>query len=173
MTTSEHDDARRELRRRERILDLLRVLLSLLAVGLVVLGLFILRESSRSRGWQPVSGRVVSSSVSDFTGKDGAHSYRPMVVFAYSVGALRLMSNRISFRSLSTADRGAAETFVRKYPVGKTVQVYYDPQEPDRAVLEPAGNPWLPLLAGGACSFAAVGTGILRRRVEKRGTPRS
>ncbi len=168
MTTRRAGESDLALTRQLRILDLLRLLFSLLAIGLVVLGLFTLRESRRSRGWQATSGRVVSSNVNDFVAKDGTHSYRPMVVFAYSVGALRLMSNRISFRSLSTPDRAAAERYVQKYPAGKTVELYYDPQEPDRAVLEPAGNPWLPLLAGGVCSCAAVAARILRRRAERR-----
>ncbi len=167
MTPLRDGELERQARRR-RVLDALRLVFSAAAIGLVVLGLFTLRERSRSRGWERTPGRVVSSSVNDFVAKDGAHTYRPMVVFSYSVGALRLMSNRLSFRSLSTSNRGDVETLIARYPAGKHVQVYYDPQEPDRAVLERGGNPWLPLLAGGACSFAAVAVRILRGRAERR-----
>jgi hypothetical protein len=56
---------------------------------------------------------------------------------------------------------------VARYPVGKTIQVLYDPTDPEQSVLEPGSNPWVPIAAGGAFSMLAVGMRILRGRAEK------
>jgi hypothetical protein len=158
------DDARG----RVRTLNSLRVVFSVAGVGLIILGLFTMRETSRSRGWVKVDGRVVTSSVNEFRGKGGA-TYRPLVMYSYSVGPVRFMSNRIAFHPVSSGDRRAAATLAAGYPVGRTVQVFYDPQDPEQAVLDRGNNPWVPIVAGGAFSMLAVWMRILRGRIEKRG----
>ncbi len=77
------------------------------------------------------------------------------------------MSSRLAFHPLVTADRNEAARLAGKYPVGKPVQVLYDPTDPEQAVLEPGSNPWVPLIAGGVCSMLAVWMRILRGRAEK------
>jgi hypothetical protein len=150
-----------------RTLNYLRIVFSVLAVGLIILGLLTMRETSRSRGWAKVDGKVVASNVNQFTGRSG-RTYRPMVIYAYSIGPVRFMSSRIAFHPLASSSRSAATEFVERYPVGKTVQVFYDPQDPEQAVLEPGSNPWVPIIAGGAFSMLAVWMRILRGRIEKR-----
>lgn len=150
------------------VFNYFRIAFSVAAVGLVVLGLFALRESSRSRGWLKTNGTILSSSVVSFTPASGKTSYRPMIVFSYSVGSARFMSNHLAFRSTATARRSDAESVVADYPAGRIVTVFYDPQDPERAVLDRGGNPWLPLLSGGAFSVLAVWMRILGGRAEKR-----
>ena len=157
------DDARR----RVRWLDALRIIFSGAGVGLIIFGLFTMRETSRSRGWVSVDGRVITSSVTEYRGKGGT-TYRPFVMYSYAIGPVRFMSNRIAFHAVSSSDRRAAAMLAAGYPVGRTVRVFYDPQEPDQAVLDRGSNPWLPILAGGAFSMLAVWMRILRRRVERR-----
>jgi hypothetical protein len=91
-----------------------------------------------------------------------------MVVFSYAVGRVRFMSSRIAFHSLSSSNRSDAARFAATYPVGRTVQVFYDPQDPEQAVLEPGSNPWAPIVAGGMLAMLAVWMRVLRGRVEKR-----
>ncbi len=160
---------RRPSAQRTRILTLnvLRLVFSALAVGLIIFGLFTMRETSRSRGWVRAGGRVISSSVNEYAGK-GSTSYRPIVVYSYSVGAARYMSSRISFRPHGTTDRNEAARIAGRYGVGTSVDVFYDPQDPEQAVLERGVNPWLPLIAGGAFSMLAVGMRMLRARAERR-----
>ncbi len=156
------------IRRRVLVLNVLRLLFSALAVGLILFGLFTLRETSRSRGWAETTGRVISSGVNEYAGK-GSRSYRPIVVYAYSAGAVRYMSTRISSaHSQGTADRNAAARVAARYPVGASVPVFYDPQDPEQAVLQRGGSPWLPILAGGAFSMLAVGMRMLRARAERK-----
>ncbi len=162
MATDNSTPRRRTLGR----LDYLRVVFSVAAVVLIVFGLFTMREASRSRGWAWTDGRVVQSSVNEFTSK-GTTTFRPMVVYSYSVGPVRYMSSRIAFRSLASGTRADAAKVAASVPAGRPVRVFYDPQEPDRALLEPAGNPWPSIIAGGACSMLAVLMRILRARQDK------
>ncbi|MGE5358830.1 MAG: DUF3592 domain-containing protein [Bacteroidales bacterium] len=151
--------------RRTRHLNLARLLFSALALGLILAGLYTMRERSRSRGWVKTGGTVVSSTVSEFAGKSG-RTYRPMVMYAYSVGAARFMSNRITFGQVASSRRASAERFVSRYPAGRRVDVYYDPQDPERAVLEPAGNPWIWIVAGGIFAMLTVWVRIVRGRLD-------
>ena len=154
-------------RSRVRTFDYLRLAFSAAGIGLIIFGLFTMRETSRSRGWATVGGRVVTSTVNEFTGKSGT-TWRPMIVYSYSVGSLRFMSSRIAFHSLASGDRGDAARLAARYPAGSTVRVFYDPQDPEQAVLVPGSNPWVPLIAGGVFSMLAVWMRILRGRAEKR-----
>ncbi len=165
---AEDERARGDAARRIRLFNFGRLLFSALALGLILAGLYTMRESSRSRGWLKTGGTIVSSTVTEFNGKSG-RTYRPMVMYAYTVGAVRYMSSRINFGQLATSRRGSAEGYVTRYPAGRRVDVYYDPQDPEHAVLEPAGNPWLWIGAGGVFAMLTVWMRILRGRLEKRG----
>jgi hypothetical protein len=72
------------------------------------------------------------------------------------VGATDYIGSRVSFERsyLSTAE--AWQNAIRPYPVGKTVTVYYDPQNPASAVLEPGLVGDLILLYKMDLSFIAV-----------------
>ncbi len=153
-------------RRRRRLLDVLRLVFSAAAIGLIVFGLFTMRERSRSRGWAATPGTIVSSTVTRFTGRTGT-TYRPMVMYSYSVGAVRYSSNRLSFRSIVTSDHDAALKAAAAYKPGSAVEVFYDPQDPEQAVLDRGANPWVGIIGGGVFAMAAVWMRILGGRTGK------
>jgi hypothetical protein len=157
------------LHKRIRLLDVARLVFSAMAIGLILVGLFTMRETSRSRGWLKTGATIVSSRVTEYAGKSG-RTYRPMVIYAYSVGPARFMSSRIAFRQSASSSRAAAEGIAARYRAGTRVEIRYDPQDPEQAVLAPGGNFWVWILAGGLCSALAVGARMRRRRIEKRGT---
>jgi hypothetical protein len=74
-------------------------------------------------------------------------SYWPDVRYEYVVDDRRFVSDRIMF-----AHRGFSkletQRLVEVYPVNKIIAVYFDPKDPQSAILEP-GIPWLliPILA--------------------------
>ncbi len=152
---------------RIRILNGLRIAFSVAAVALIIFGLFTMREVSRSRGWAETSGRVIASNINQFTNK-GTTTYRPLIMYSYAVSGIRFMSSRIAFHSLGSRDRAEATRITARYPIGTSVDVFYDPQNPEQAVLERGGNPWLPIIVGGIFSMFAVWTRIMRGRLEKR-----
>jgi hypothetical protein len=56
------------------------------------------------------------------------------VVYSYEVGAVPYRSERVAFGSHSPA---AGNRWLRHYPVGASVEVYFDPRDPATSALEP------------------------------------
>jgi len=84
-------------------------------------------------------------------------TYIPDIQFDNVVGGAKYSSNQ---RALGGKEgfnsRDAADAVVEKYPVGHMVTVYYDPEDPKEAVLEPSLNRSLvPRVVG--CPIIALG----------------
>jgi hypothetical protein len=110
------------------------------------------REVRETARWPKTSGRIVKSASEARSVvthiEPGGHSDSSQrrsrantevrnfaaVAFDYSVGGRYYTGTRISVRD-DPGNIGVAETKAR-YPVGKTVDVFYDPKDPIRSVLE-------------------------------------
>jgi hypothetical protein len=59
-----------------------------------------------------------------------------------------------------------AQSFVGRYPPGKSVPVFYSPGDPENAVLEAGvfGGVWISLGVGGLFIVFGVGTLVVRHR---------
>jgi hypothetical protein len=93
------------------------------------------RQSTQT--WQSTTGTVLMSSVQS-SYSSGSHSTYPVVVYQYEVSGQRYQSQRIKAgeQFLNVRVSGQAEATVRKYPIGATVTVYYNPSNPTESVLE-------------------------------------
>jgi hypothetical protein len=100
--------------------------------GLLSLGSFLWnRQHVRTAfPWKKVGGRIVSSSV-ESSGSTGAHVYRALVEFAYSVDGQEYHN---TVRNWGGA-RTRAEADAARYPAGAEADVYYDPGMPTRSAL--------------------------------------
>ena len=115
--------------------------LLLFIVGCTALLLFALQarywyEAVASQRWSTVSGRVVSSRLRGGyfpAGPALAHVEHVAVDYQYVVQGTTYTADAVS---LGFA-RESHERTLKRYPVGTRVLVYYDPQKPGRAVLEP------------------------------------
>ena len=123
-----------------------------------------LRRGSASKHWPTTEGRILSSVVRRSSGRQGTIC-EPDIVYQYAVDGTDYAHWAVDLRGLGTTCGSVAAEVVARYPVGATVTVYYDPDHPERAVLEP-GLHWsnLVLLFVGL-PFLAVGTGFLVVRV--------
>lgn len=119
------------------------------ALGLILLPISYTRDRQTrlAREWGEVSGRVIQSQIrSDSSGPFG------FVEYEYRVGGKAYRSNRVRFESTrSTIDTS-------RYPESATVQVFYNPANPDEAVLD-RGRP-SPLRKGGIIAML-LGAGLL------------
>jgi Protein of unknown function (DUF3592) len=122
-----------------------------------------LRETAH---WLSVQGRVYASRVvqeesyspGGDIGDPGQRTtvYLPEVRFEYRVADREYAAKQVQVGDpvqLSWPD--AAERIVRSYPVGRDVTVYYDPADPNRAVLERK------VASGSALLLGIAGIGLL------------
>jgi Protein of unknown function (DUF3592) len=109
-----------------------------------------LYDAARSYNWPHVTGRIISSVARSklMRGRHGEFIARwPDVQYEYVVGDSRFVSDRIMF-SHRGFSKSETQRLVDAYPVNKIIVVYFDPKNPDSAVLQP-GIQWflIPILA--------------------------
>jgi hypothetical protein len=83
-------------------------------------------------------GKIVSSSAYQARRRrgGGVHYYYS-IKYEFAVDNKSYNSDKITFASNSSYAQRFAQSYVSKYPVGKPVTVYYDPDDPSFSVLEP------------------------------------
>jgi hypothetical protein len=93
-------------------------------------------RAKNSAQWPQTQGIITSSHlvVGRFKQTKG---YRPEIQYRYQVGATEYSGSRRSFNRPHLAMQAASQNVIDAYPVGKTVAVFYDPEDPAFALLEP------------------------------------
>jgi len=124
-----------------------------IGAGLTYWGWTILQNARASASWPTADGVITRSGVSHSTDSDGGDSYNPEVTYTYTVNNTGYDNNTIKFGENSYSSSKKADGIAGNYPVGKNVTVYYDPEKPDRSVLEPGVS---------AGSYIVIGIGVLR-----------
>ena len=99
------------------------------------------QKAASSQTWPSTSGRIVEARVTESTStdSDGDRStyYSPQIVYEYEVMGSPIRGDKIyvGLKSSSSNYKKAQEK-VAQYPIGKTVSVFYNPDDPTDAVLE-------------------------------------
>lgn len=143
-----------------------------LSVGIGIgwfLGKPILDEAKASEDWPTVTGVVIESDVEarqdrdrNGNGNRSSTTYKAIVVYDYTVDGKEYSSGRIWFGSdISTSDQAQMRNIVKGYPTGSDVKVYYNPDDPAEAVLQPGVffTSYFLLIFGGV--FAVVGSVVM------------
>ncbi len=140
-----------------------------LAIGLGIsffFGLPMYRKAQASQTWPTTTGTIETSQVTE-TFQKGRRRYSPSVSYSYEIGGQRLTSKYIwASGGDSSTNREPHQAVVDKYQVGSPVKVFYDPQNPGFAILEPGitTTNYIVLGGGGAILLAgaimAVATGV-------------
>lgn len=123
----------------------------LVGLGLTYWGWNILQDARASESWPTADGVVIRSEVTRSTDAEGSDSYSPEITYAYTVNNEQLANKTIKFGENSYSNRRKAEEIANSYPVGRNVTVYYDPEKPDKSVLEPGVS---------AGSYIVIGIGV-------------
>lgn len=89
-----------------------------------------------STRWPTTEGRVLNSQVTSGTTTIGDW-WAPSVKYEYRVGTNVFHAGNIRFYMPLLRDPAAANAIRSPYPAGKLVSVSYDPEDPNRSVLEP------------------------------------
>jgi hypothetical protein len=95
---------------------------------LVVIWSTLRKRARRTLTWPQVPGKILESKV--VSSSDG-ESTIAQILYSYEVNGIPLQS-----RSVGASGMMTASDIVGRYPVGRAVQVFYDPELPGSAVLE-------------------------------------
>jgi len=127
-----------------------------------------------SATWPRASGSITSSEVrTDRVRRRTV--YRPHIAYRFRVDGHEFTGNRPFFGSTSFAKEQDARSYADKYPVGKSVEVRYEPGLPESCVLEPGAprDGALLLSLGVGCLVLACAANWFgfRRRLARPGDP--
>lgn len=119
-----------------------------LGLGVSYYGYRLIRKARASAQWPAVQGKIESSTVDVEREReedsDGdihyERKYIPNIVYQYQVDGMDFMGDQISFGSTSSSSQGWAYKMRDQYPEGAEVAVYYDPENPQEAVLQPGAK---------------------------------
>ncbi|MBN1854603.1 MAG: DUF3592 domain-containing protein [Pirellulales bacterium] len=125
---------------------------TLVGGGLCAWAVIELNQALASRDWPQVPGRILVSKVESSEDSEGGKSYSAAISYGYAVDRYRYTGNRISFSDFASSSYRSAFNIVNRYQKGKEVPVFYNPNHPQRSVLEP-GRPQGPLLLLGFSSL--------------------
>ncbi|NJN80338.1 MAG: DUF3592 domain-containing protein [Anaerolineales bacterium] len=120
------------------------VILPILILG--GLGYFLYKRNQKStayrqsaQNWLSTTGTILMSSVqSRRSSSSGGYSDYPVIVYQYQVNGQSYQSQRLKageqFFNVNVSWQ--AQETINKYPIGKEVTVYYDPNNPAESALE-------------------------------------
>lgn len=123
----------------------------------------------KSKSWPITEGKITHSEMKSakYLGSSyAANKYRVLFQYVYTVNGVAYASQLLSFGDLALyqvsnnglRSKEAAEYIVTKYPVGRIVNVHYDPRLHRRATVVPGVNTNLALLMA---IFSVIGLFIL------------
>jgi hypothetical protein len=127
-----------------------------------------LREVRKASTWPKTIGKIVSSELVStrrkVTGEATRSVNRPAVRYSYQASGKRFTGSRISIGEIADNDPRIPE-ILKRYAIGNSVTVYYQPDQPANSVLErdpPVGLHiiWA-VVAGLFLIMAGVGSGFL------------
>ena len=111
----------------------------LIFAGLAYNLLRLRRQMEASKAWIKSDGDIVASEAKIRLShtSDDQDDVDAVIRYRYRVGGQINESDCIKLGGQPMMSRAFAEALVAKYPVGASVDVYYDPHDPKSAVLEP------------------------------------
>ncbi|MCH9654050.1 MAG: DUF3592 domain-containing protein [Planctomycetes bacterium] len=103
------------------------------------MGLPLIEQAKASKNWPTTAGLVLKSKViSHRKNNSSSSTYTAKVSYHYEVKGAQFESETVWFGGdISTSNKSMARETVKKFPVDQKVTVYYNPEDPEIAVLEP------------------------------------
>lgn len=126
-----------------------------------------------TKSWPTTKGTVVGSMVADSFHPcgNGDHTYLA-IYYVYQVEGVSHHGDQALAWPACPKDKSVAQKVVDRYPTGTTVEVHYNPADPDDAVLE-TGVAWFalnwPYYVAGAIALILITWHLMRG--SPRGTP--
>ena len=136
------------------------VVLLALAALLIGIGWYSRQKVKASQAWPSTPGLVTGSGVEQSSGSEGDNVYRALVTYSYQVGGQQYQNNRRVFGdTVSSSNYGAAARTAARFVASSSVPVYYNPANPQDAVLERTSGV-AGLMFGLGALFLLLGCGL-------------
>lgn len=141
----------------------LLVALVLCIGGLYLLALFArhLKLRLAMSRWPRTPGIVRGHRIHSHPNRHGAGHHRPIVTVECKSAGRKWRVDCDSPTRLGFAGKNTAQTILNTFPLGKSVEVYVDPKNPQRAFLGPPETAALLMLSLGSLFLLTVAVGIL------------
>jgi hypothetical protein len=135
-----------------------------LGAFLVVAGYQLWRAGRESRSYTRARARILRAQVEEIPhpSEEGGTKYRPVVRYAFEVGGRTYESDRVAIGAPAApdaADAGDARRLVERFAAGAEVDVWFDPRDPRRSVLE-RGVPTSQIAAAVVFGIALLAVGM-------------
>ncbi|MCH8905581.1 MAG: DUF3592 domain-containing protein [Candidatus Heimdallarchaeota archaeon] len=116
------------------------ILIAIIAIGVTYYSLKLLIIARNSNKWLPVDGKVIRSRTSwKSTSESGGYVHD--FEYGYDIAGVKYVSRRKKFGNIAwNGTLAHVHNLVEKYPEEIDVQVYYDPETPTNAVLQPGAT---------------------------------
>jgi hypothetical protein len=116
------------------------------AAAFFALGFWIRRRESVARSWPRSSGVIVTSKTVRQRVSRGGEAAAPVIEYQFDYQGHSFKSSHWRFGNYSVGNVASAQTITSRYPVGLPVNVFVNPRQPMRSVLEatPSSLCWVP-----------------------------
>lgn len=112
----------------------------------------ILDKAKASTNWPTVDGKVIESKLKRRKKSREKDTYEAVVIYQYEVDGESFEGDSVWAGQYSSSSRSSMQKIVSQYRVGADVSVYYSPDDPYEAVLQPGAF---------ASSYMVFGIGML------------
>jgi hypothetical protein len=120
-------------------------------IGISIWGRLILQKSRKIEQWPQTKGKIEASNP---TSKE--NDLLPEIIFSYQING-KNYRRQFEFPEGTHPLPEFTKAYNEKYPVGKTVDVFYDPEQPETATLEPGTQgDWMILAMGIAMTIGGA-----------------
>jgi hypothetical protein len=136
---------------------------SIFGLVFLLISAFSVINSLRAKRWTMTIGRIIHSEVCiSHDTDDSVDTYRPNIVFEYSVFGEKFICDRLFFgvKIMTNNNLINSKKLVEKYSVYKEVAVYFNPDKPKQSVIEPGIHIVLGSLFVVSICFIAIGASM-------------
>lgn len=119
-------------------------------------------KEQAAKSWTEAKGTIIESKVvgtnRSKSGTSSKKMFKVGVTYDYEVGGQVHRGDQLGFMETRYSSQSRVAEEVKKYPVGETVTVYYNPADPQEACLDRSAGlvPWL-MMGGGVLGMLVGG----------------
>ena len=115
-------------------------------------GLWSMKRSTEPASWPTTQGRIVSCALE---GDSDDNAYKVQVSYSYSVHGVNFTNDKLAFGYERNSGRNAHQEILSKLEAARTVDVRYDPMDPQTSVLSFGVHRSIQLVIVGAFTWLA------------------